>query len=180
MFSFSVISDDFKSTAAQATKWSDLVQIVRLFRGQCCPCTIWALFRTQDHLDPRPPRHFETLPFRRFSSHGFNSESFRNIHPIETGFHSEWLRYNPKGPRGPILPKGAEGALRYPWAPWGSLGSPWAHPKGSAPYRSDGKASREFGGGAALPERGYWVGGMRVSVFGFCTEKASRRSLLGG
>ena len=26
-------------------------------------------------------------------------------------FHSEWLRNNPKGPHGPIPPKGAEGAL---------------------------------------------------------------------
>ena len=76
--------------------------------------------------------------WKPFLSDGFPAmvlilELFRNNHPIETGFHSEWLRYSPKGPRGPIPPKGAEGALRYPWASWGSLGSPWAHPKGSEP-----------------------------------------------
>ena len=56
-----------------------------------------------------------------------------------------------------------------------------------------------FGGGAASPERGYWVGGMRVSVFGlyfglqkrpagffggdkivFWATNASRRGLFGG
>ena len=59
---------------------------------------------------------------KHFLSDGFPatvliSESFRNNHPIETGFQSEWLRYNPKGPRGPIPP-------RAPKAPFGTLGHP--------------------------------------------------------
>ena len=112
------------------------IQIVWLFRAQCSPDgaqgTMWALFRTQGH-----PDHLSSFgsTLKPFLPYGFPataliSESFRNNHPIETGFHSEWLRYNPKEPRGPIPPKGAEGALRYPWAPWGPLGSPWAPPQG--------------------------------------------------
>ena len=59
-----------------------------------------------------------------FHSDGFPatvliSELFRNNHPIETGFHSEWLRYNPKGPRGPIPPSVPLGTLGFPWVPLG-------------------------------------------------------------
>ena len=94
-------------------------------------------------------------------------------------FHSEWLRNNPKGPHGPIPPKGAEGALGSPWplgSPWVPLTPPWPPspfppgpsgspgvpggfgggwgpwgpfgPKGSAPCRSEKRASRTLGGGA--------------------------------
>ena len=59
----------------------------------------------------------------------------RNPHPFAIAFLSEWLStrsgfgITPKGPPGPIPPKGAEGALGSPWAPLGSLGPlgpPWA------------------------------------------------------
>ena len=48
--------------------------------------------------------------------------SLRKYLPVETGFHSEWLRYNPKGPRGPIPPHGRR---RRPSVPLGTLGFPW-------------------------------------------------------
>ena len=100
------------------------IQIVWLFRAQCSPDgaqgTMWALFRTQGH-----PDHLSSFgsTLKPFLPYGFPataliSESFRNNHPIETGFHSEWLRYNPKGPRGPIPP-------RAPKAPLDTLGHPW-------------------------------------------------------
>ena len=124
MFSFSLIFDSFKSTASHATKWSGLVQIVWLFRGQCCPRTIWALFRTQGH-----PDHLSSFgsTLKPFLSDGFpatvlSSESFRNNHPIETGLHSEWLRYNPKGPIPTRAPKAPLGTLGYPVVPLGLLG----------------------------------------------------------
>ena len=130
MFSFNVIFDHFKSTAAQATEWSVSVQIIWLFRAQCSPDgaqgTMWALFRTQGHPDVLKQFwwHFEPFPFRRLAT-AFISEWFRNNRPLETAFHSEWLRYNPKGPRGPIpprAPKAPLGTLGYPGVPLGPLG----------------------------------------------------------
>ena len=113
------------------------------------------------------------FPFERLS-YGRIGLPFVNTFQSKRGSIRNGFGITPRGPVGPSPPKGAEGALRYPWAPWGSLGYPWVHPKGSAPCWSDGKASREFGGGAALPERGYWVGGMRVSVFGLYIELEKR------
>ena len=132
-------------------------------------------------IQPDPPTFGSA--FSRLCEH-MAQLSIRKSHPFGTAFPFERLSYGRNGlpfvntfqskrgsirngfgitPRDPVGPS----PLRYPWAPWGSLGSPWVHPKGSAPCGSDVKASREFGGGAALPERGYWVGGMRVSVFVF-------------
>ena len=55
MFSFNVIFDHFKSTAAQATEWSVSVEIIWLFRAQCSPDgaqgTMWELFRTEGYPD---------------------------------------------------------------------------------------------------------------------------------
>ena len=85
-----------------------------------------------------------------------------------------WALYPPWGPLAPIAPPGS------PLAPLGSLGG-WGGsgalgvPLGPRDRHLVGatKERIEFGGGATLPERGYWVGGMRVSVFGlyFETEK---------
>ena len=91
------------------------------------------------------------------------------------------------GPKGPLVPLGSLWVLWGPpeslwslWVPLDPFGSPWASlcppplgslgpplgpPKGSAPYRNDGRAPRKFGGGATLPERISWVGGLRVSVY---------------
>ena len=107
------------------------IQIVWLFRAQCSPDgaqgTMWALFRTEgypDHLSSFGSTLKPFLPYG-FPATALISESFRNNHPIETGFHSEWLRYNPKGPRGPIpprAPKAPLGTLGYPGVPLGPLG----------------------------------------------------------
>ena len=125
--------------------------------------------------------------------------SIRNSFPFGMAFHSEWLWNNPKGhmgpspPRAPKAPLGPLGARWVPlgpfgslwvplvpqvlgvprgpwgvgwgWGPWGAFGS-----KGSAPCRSEKRASREFGGGATLPEKINWVGGMRFSVYGFLID----------
>ena len=63
-------------------------------------------------------------------------------------------------------PRGWGWGVGWGWGPWGAFGS-----KGSAPCRSEKRASREFGGGATLPEIKNWVGGMRFSVYGFLIEK---------
>ena len=119
MFSFNVIFDNFKSTAAQATKWAGVVlyKLFVYFVSNAAHAPSGHYFGPKTTLTQG-----QQGTLKRFLSDGFPatvliSESFRNNHPIETGFHSEWLRYNPKGPRGSIPPKGAEGALRYPWAP---------------------------------------------------------------
>ena len=87
-------------------------------------------------------------------------------------FHSEWLRNNPKGPHGPIplgplgppwpLPLGPLGPLGSLWVPWGGVG-PWGAfgSKGSAPCRSEERASRKLVAERIPPERIYWVGGLR-------------------
>ena len=101
--------------------------------------------------------------------------------------HLEWLRNNPKGPHGPIPQRAPKaplgpfaplGSLWFPWSllapcPWvpGPLGvgwgwGPWA--KGSAPCRSDIRASRNCGGEAALPRRECTgSAGLRASVMDF-------------
>ena len=64
---------------------------------------------------------------------------------FEMAFHSEWLRNNPKGPYGPIPPKGARGALGSPLDPFGSpcpLEFPW--PPAPGPFGS-------LGGGGGVP-----------------------------
>ena len=75
--------------------------------------------------------------------------SIRNCFPFEMAFHSEWLRNNPKGPPGPIPPKGAEGALGSP------LGSPLgSHLMPLGPMvpvsRDDNVVTRVIGGGAGI------------------------------
>ena len=94
---------------------------------------------------------FKPFAFGRLSlATAFISEwvSFRNNFPLEMVFHSEWLRNNPKGPPGPIPPKGAEGALG---SPRGSLGSHLI-PLGPIALVSgnDTVASRVLGGGAGI------------------------------
>ena len=113
------------------------IQIVWLFRAQCSPDgaqgTMWALFRTEgypDHLSSFGSTLKPFLPYG-YPATALISESFRNNHPIETGFHSEWLRYNPKEPCGPIMahppsaPKAPLGTLGHPGVPLGkgTLGS---------------------------------------------------------
>ena len=70
MIGFSIILDDF------GPKTTQKLQIV-------------SFGTILDHFGPRPPR-----------LHGFHfgMVSFRNNNPLETAFHSEWLRNNPKGP----------------------------------------------------------------------------------
>ena len=91
-------------------------------------------------------------------------------------FHSEWLRNNPKGPPGPIPPKGAEGALGSP------LGSHLMPLGPIVPVsRDDNVATRVIGGGAGIA-RAYKQGRRAArSVYGlsFELEKSSRRGLLG-
>ena len=71
--------------------------------------------------------------------------SIRNCFPFEMAFHSEWLRNNPKGPPGPIPPKGAEGALGSP------LGSHLMPLGPIVPVsRDDNVATRVIGGGAGI------------------------------
>ena len=77
-------------------------------------------------------------------------------------FHSEWLRNNPKGPPGPIPPKGAEGALGSP------LGSHLMPLGPIVPVsRDDNVATRVIGGGAGIA-RAYKQGRRAArSVYGF-------------
>ena len=84
-------------------------------------------------------------------------------------FHSEWLRNNPKGPPGPIPPKGAFGALGSP------LGS---HLMPLGPNvlvsRDDNVATRVIGGGAGIA-RAYKQGRRAArSVYGLYFEPESR------
>ena len=110
------------------------------------------------------------FPFERLS-YGRNGLPFVNT------FQSKWLSIRngfgitPKGPMGPPpppqCPQGAEGALGSPWPPpslgpldppgslgvrvgWGWGWGPWGAfgSKGSAPCRSEKRASRTLGGGA--------------------------------
>ena len=93
-------------------------------------------------------------------SHGFHFviTIHSKWHSIRNGFG-----ITPKGPMGPSralgspwdpsgplwspwvpwVPLGSLGSLGFPWAPWGAVGS-----KGSAPCRSEKRASRTLGGGA--------------------------------
>ena len=77
-------------------------------------------------------------------------------------FHSEWLRNNPKGPPGPIPPKGAEGALGSP------LGSHLMPLGPIVPVsRDDNVATRVIGGGAGIA-RAYKQGRRAArSVYGY-------------
>ena len=88
--------------------------------------------------------------------------SIRNCFPFEMAFHSEWLRNNPKGPPGPIPPKGAEGALGSP------LGSHLMPLGPIVPVsRDDNVATRVIGGGAGIA-RAYKQGRRAArSVYGF-------------
>ena len=62
------------------------------------------------------------------------------------------------------------GTLGHPGGPLGPLG-----PTPRDRHLVEATERRlEFGGGAAIPERGYWVGGMRVSVFGLYFELEKR------
>ena len=124
MLSFSIILDHSKPAAAQTTKWSVLVLLFDYFAPkaaqmvQMVPChpDVLKQFWWQ----------FEPFPFRRLSpATAFISEWFRNNRPLETAFHSEWLRYSPKGPRGPIPPQGRRRRPWVPLGPLGPLGSPW-------------------------------------------------------
>ena len=107
--------------------------------------------------------------------------------------HLEWLRNNPKGPHGPIPQRAPKaplgpfaplGSLWFPWSllapcPWvpGPLGVGWGwgpRAKGSAPCRSDIRASRNCGGEAALPRRECTgSAGLRASVMDlyFCSAQ---------
>ena len=111
--------------------------------------------------------------------------TFLNELPFEMTIIRNGFGMTPKGPMGPFPVRAPKAPLGPLWVPLGSpLGPPWAlyPPQGTPPPGSPlaplvGPRDRylvgatkeriEFGGGAALPERGYWVGGMRVSVFGF-------------
>ena len=78
--------------------------------------------------------------------------------PSEGALGSPWVPLPPVGPFGP---------LGVPWCPWGW--GPWGAfgPKGSAPCRSEKRASRKLGGGTdSTRERINRVGGMRQSVYG--------------
>ena len=110
--------------------------------------------------------------------------------------HLEWLRNNPKGAHGPIPQRAPKaplgpfaplGSLWFPWSllapcPWvpGPLGVGWGwgpRAKGSAPCRSDIRASRNCGGEAALPRRECTgSAGLRASVMDF-NEKSMRKSM---
>ena len=83
-------------------------------------------------------------------------------------FHSEWLRNNPKGPPGPIPPKGAEGALGSP------LGSHLMPLGPIVPVsRDDNVATRVIGGGAGIA-RAYKQGRRAArSVYGFERHSSS-------
>ena len=91
--------------------------------------------------------------------------SIRNCFPFEMAFHSEWLRNNPKGPPGPIPPKGAEGALGSP------LGSHLMPLGPIVPVsRDDNVATRVIGGGAGIA-RAYKQGRRAArSVYGLYFE----------
>ena len=121
----------------------------------------------------------------------FKRFSFRNNLPLEMTLHLEWLRNNPKGPHGPIPQRAPKaplgpfaplGSLWFPWSllapcPWvpGPLGVGWGwgpRAKGSAPCRSDIRASRNCGGEAALPRRECTgSAGLRASVMDFICPK---------
>ena len=95
--------------------------------------------------------------------------SIRNCFPFEMAFHSEWLRNNPKGPPGPIPPKGAEGALGSP------LGSHLMPLGPIVPVsRDDNVATRVIGGGAGIA-RAYKQGRRAArSVYGLYFELEMR------
>ena len=95
--------------------------------------------------------------------------SIRNCFPFEMAFHSEWLRNNPKGPPGPIPPKGAEGALGSP------LGSHLMPLGPIVPVsRDDNVATRVIGGGAGIA-RAYKQGRRAArSVYGLYFELEKR------
>ena len=67
-------------------------------------------------------------PFERLS-YGRNGLPFVNTFQSNRGSIRNGFGITPRVPVGPSPPKGAEGALRYPWAPWGSLG-PLGPPQG--------------------------------------------------
>ena len=93
--------------------------------------------------------------------------SIRNCFPFEMAFHSEWLRNNPKGPPGPIPPKGAEGALGSP------LGSHLMPLGPIVPVsRDDNVATRVIGGGAGIARAYKFKQGRRAarSVYGLYFE----------
>ena len=110
--------------------------------------------------------------------------SIRHGFPFGIAIHSKWLAIRngcgitPKGPMGPSPPKGAEGALGSPWpfgpplgpsGGWGGGGVPGV-PLGPRDRHlveaRKGRLEREVAE-RIPPERIYWVGGMRVSVYGF-------------
>ena len=104
--------------------------------------------------------------------------TFLNDLPFEMTIIRNGFGITPKGPMGPFpvrapkAPLGPPGPFtqpRDPLAPIAPPGSPLAPLVGPRDRYLVGatKERIEFGGGATLPERGYWVGGMRVSVFGF-------------
>ena len=93
-------------------------------------------------------------------------------------FGSPWV---PLGPFGPPWPPrswgspGVPGGVGWGWGPWGAFGS-----KGSAPCRSEKRASRKLGGGADSAGEnilGRRHARKRIWIYDFCSNIAPKRPL---